>query len=221
VNDLVLRRQELVENPTARVPVCLCLDTSGSMAGPPIDQLNSGLRDFYAAIKADDIARYSAEIAIVTFGPTASQITDFCSIDRQQVQGLAAGGNTPMGEAVDIALKMLDQRKREYKDAGVDYFQPWLIIMTDGQPTTPWENSADAVAQLANSKKLSVFAIGVGSSADMNVLARFSPRRSPVRLDGLKFGAFFEWLSRSVTAVSNSTPGQEVPLPPPQGWTTV
>ena len=30
MNDL-LRLQDLVNNPTTRVPVCLCLDTSGSM----------------------------------------------------------------------------------------------------------------------------------------------------------------------------------------------
>ena len=221
MNDLVLRRQELADNPTARVPVCLVLDTSGSMDGPPIEQLNHGLEEFYSAIRADDIARYSTEIAIVTFGGTAAQVTDFCSIDRQHVRGLVADGGTPMGEAVEIALGLLEQRKKEYQDAGVDYFQPWLILMTDGQPTSPWETVADRTAQLANDKKLSVFAIGVGAGADMGVLARFSPRRSAVRLSGLKFGAFFEWLSRSVTAVSNSTPGQEVPLPAPTGWTTV
>lgn len=221
MNELVLRRQELVENPTARVPVCLCLDTSGSMGGHPIEQLNRGLQEFYSAIKADDIARYSAEIAIVTFGGTATQVADFCSIDRQAIHGLSADGGTPMGEAVEIALQLLDQRKKEYKDAGVDYFQPWLVLMTDGHPTSPWEVVADRTSKLADDKKLSVFAIGVGSGADMSVLAKFSPRRSPVRLDGLKFSAFFEWLSRSVTAVSNSTPGQDVPLPPPTGWTTV
>ena len=28
-NNMLLRVQDLVENPTARVPICLCLDTSG------------------------------------------------------------------------------------------------------------------------------------------------------------------------------------------------
>ena len=30
MNNDLLRMQDLVNNPTARVPVCLCLDTSGS-----------------------------------------------------------------------------------------------------------------------------------------------------------------------------------------------
>jgi uncharacterized protein YegL len=224
MTELVLRRQELVENPTARVPVCLCLDTSGSMQGQPISELNEGLQAFYDAIRGDDIARYSAEIAIVTFGGTVTQVTDFCSVDRQQVGALSADGATPMGDAVALALDLLDRRKKEYQDVGVDYFQPWLVLMTDGQPTASkvsWEDAADRTGRLATAKKLSVFAIGVGSSADMGVLTRFSPRRTPLRLQGLKFVEFFEWLSRSVTAVSNSTPGQDVPLPDIKGWGSV
>ena len=47
---------------------------------------------------------------------------------------LTANGNTPMGEGVRLALDLLDKRKQEYKDKGVDYYQPWLVLMSDGQP---------------------------------------------------------------------------------------
>ena len=41
MNDFnLLRKQDLVENPTARVPICLCLDTSFSM-GAIIDPENT------------------------------------------------------------------------------------------------------------------------------------------------------------------------------------
>ena len=36
MNNNLLRKEDLVNNPTTRVPVCLCLDTSGSMDGDPI-----------------------------------------------------------------------------------------------------------------------------------------------------------------------------------------
>lgn len=41
-NNMLIRIQDLVENPTARVPICLCLDTSGSMAAVEGDCVPTG-----------------------------------------------------------------------------------------------------------------------------------------------------------------------------------
>src|SRR5438105_3117467 len=102
-NELVLRREELVNNPTARVPICLCLDTSGSMEGEPIRELNQGVSLFFEAISGDEIARYAAEIAVIAFGDEAKKLLDFDSISRQRVPVLSASGSTPMGAAVNLA----------------------------------------------------------------------------------------------------------------------
>ena len=56
MNNDLLRMEDLVNNPTARVPVCLCLDVSGSMNGEPIHELNEGVRMFYNAIQEDETA---------------------------------------------------------------------------------------------------------------------------------------------------------------------
>lgn len=224
-NDLLLRQEDLVENPTARVPVCLCLDTSGSMDGQPIDELNEGVRLFYEAIKEDMIALYSAEIAIVTFGSGGAQcISDFSGLTLQPTPPtLTARGLTPMGEAVNIALDKLEERKREYRAAGVDYYQPWLVLMTDGGPNGDVGELNRAISrtcEMIENRKLTIFPIGIGPDADMNVLARFSPQRQPLRLQGLKFREFFAWLSQSVSKTSQSTPGESIPLNIEgiQGW---
>ena len=215
-DNLLLRLEDLVNNPTARVPVCLCLDTSGSMEGQPIDELNEGVHLFYEAIKEDETALYSAEISIVTFGGNAECIKDFSSLEIQpEAPKLSAYGMTPMGEAVNMALDLLEKRKEEYKDKGVDYYQPWLVLMTDGEPNGDAEELSKAInrtANLVNQKKLTVFPIGIGKGADMEVLAKFSPKRSPLKLQGLKFKEFFAWLSKSVSKTSQSTPGETIKL---------
>ncbi|XYI02977.1 vWA domain-containing protein [Sorangium sp. So ce1128] len=210
--EMLLRREELVNNPTPRIPVCLCLDTSSSMSGAPIEELNEGVSLFFTAIKGDEIAKYSAETAVVTFGDVAKKVVDFGSITRQSVPILQASGSTPMGAAVNLALDLLDARKKEYSSAGIDYYQPWLVLMTDGQPTDNIDSAGQRTVQLLEEKKLTIFPIGIGTSADMNVLARFSPNRTPLRLKSLNFRAFFEWLSKSVSRVSQSIPGERVPL---------
>ena len=241
-NNLMLREQDLVNNPTPRVPICLCLDTSGSMGAVEgdcvetgekvfedgkmwtivtggtsrIDELRKGIEQFYAAIREDEIAVYSAEICIVTFDDKATCVLDFANIERQEnIPKLIAKGNTAMGEGVNLALNLLEQRKKEYRDKGVDYYQPWMVLMTDGQPNgsqAELESAIKRTNDMVNEKKLTVFPIGIGSEADMAVLNRFSPKRPALRLQGLKFKEFFEWLSQSVSRVSQSTPGENVKL---------
>lgn len=217
MDNMLLRIEDLVNNPTSRVPVCLCLDVSGSMAGAPINELNSGVRSFYDTIKNDENALYSAEVSIVTFGGNqALCIADFASLVLQpDPPHLSASGKTPMGEAVNQALDLLEQRKKEYKDKGVDYYQPWLVLMTDGGPNgdpAMLQCAIERTRDMVNSKKLTVFPIGIGDDADMNTLAMFSPQRSPLRLQGLKFKEFFEWLSKSVSQTSQSMPGESIKL---------
>ncbi|MGP1457695.1 MAG: vWA domain-containing protein [Treponema sp.] len=239
----LLRKEELVNNPTPRVPICLCLDTSGSMNAidgdceltgetcesdgriwnvakggtTRIAELKKGIDLFYNAIRNDETARYSAEICIVTFDNTAKKIVDFSTLNLQEdVPELIAEGYTFMGEGVNLALDLLEERKQEYKEAGVDYYQPWLILMSDGQPEGGSElelrNAQNRTTDLVNSRKLTVFPIGIGQDADKSALEKFSPKFSPLKLQGLKFQEFFMWLSRSVSKTSQSTPGEKVPL---------
>jgi len=220
-DDLILRQEELVENPTARLPVCLVLDTSASMTGAPITELQEGVNTFFAQLLADDVAKYSAEVAVVTFGGNVDMVVDFAAVTRQTVPSLTAGGMTPMGEAVEKALELLQTRKEEYKRAGVDYYQPWLVIMTDGAPTDNISKASRLVDELVRGKKLAVFAIGIGKDADMNELAKLSGGRPPLKLKGLEFGQFFLWLSASVARVSQSVPGNKVDLDPVAAWASV
>lgn len=249
MSDLTLRLQDLVENPSPRVAVCLVLDSSVSMGPkwvypdwviqrgtyadegwlhvpaelahhgtpdpnwtPPIEELNKGIQRFFKVLREDEVARWSAEVAVVTFGGQAELILDFDDINRQVAPNLTAQGNTPMGLALETALDTLDRRKHEYKDAGVDYFQPWLVLMTDGTPSDDISNAIRRMHRLEKQRKLSIFPIAVGSEVQLDVLAGLSSRRPPLRLRGLRFESFFEWLSKSIIATSHSTPGEQVPL---------
>lgn len=94
----------------------------------------------------------------------------------------------------------------------MDYYQPILVVMSDGHPNGDrkvWEETTERIRELGTARKLSVVAVGIGNDADMEMLAKVSPRQRPVRLNGLQFREFFAWLSRSVANVSASLPGEE------------
>ena len=206
------------ENPEPRCPCLLLLDTSGSMAGQAITELNAGIRDFYTELQSDSLAIKRVEVALISFGPVRV-ISDFntaeCFFDPQ----LEAVGDTPMGEAIRKGIEMIRARKEQYRANGISFYRPWIFLITDGAPTDEWQSAAAMVREGENNKSFAFFAIGV-HKADMKILKQISVR-DPVKLQGLKFREFFQWLSNSMKSASRSNPGDKIMLAPPLGWSEI
>jgi uncharacterized protein YegL len=190
------------------------------MRGAPIDSLNQGLQIFQADLSKDNLAQRRVEIAIVTFGDAGVRtLQNFVTSDSFEAPILFANGNTPMGEAIIHGLDLLRERKALYKSNGVQYYRPWVFLITDGAPTDRWEAAAQRVHDDEKAGALAFFAVGVGA-ADMEKLAQIAVRR-PVKLDGLKFAQMFLWLSSSQKRVSASRVGERTSLPPLDDWSEV
>ena len=212
VNDMLAGLNDLVNNPTPRIAVGLCLDVSGSMGGAPIEELNRGVEEYLSQMRSNDMTRYSAETAVVTFASDVKKLSGFKLPDDIHLPEMTAYGNTYMGEGLMEILDQLDRRKQQYKATGVDYYQPMLVVMSDGRPNGSWDTLEDAIeriSELAQNRKLTVAAVGIGPQADMETLARISPITPPVRLDEIQFHEFFAWLSQSVAEISASQPDCE------------
>jgi uncharacterized protein YegL len=232
----LLEQAEFADNPEPRCPVILLLDTSGSMKGQPIEELNEALQAFDRELKTDTLASLRVEVAIVTFGGSVKAVgvtgsdsgedvgfspdQAFVTVDLFAPPTLRANGGTPMGEATRRALELLRDRKEIYKQADIDYFRPWVFLITDGKPTDQWKSAAEQARLEEQRKGVLFFGIGV-EGADLETLAQFTPEnRPPLRLKGLAFTELFQWLSRSLSAVAHSKVGEQVPLPP-VGWADV
>jgi uncharacterized protein YegL len=228
---------EFQQNPERRCPVALVLDTSGSMQGEGIRQVNEGLKRLERDLKADALASLRVELAIVTFGGGVATIdvregtsaaispepgVAFVTADAFTAPTLRATGDTPLGGGVKEGLRLLRMRKDLYRQAGIPYFRPWLLLISDGQPTdNDWEAAASDARIEESLNGVTVFPVGV-DAADMDKLRMFSSQREPIRLTGIQsFGELFSWLSSSLAAVANSRPGQQVELPPVSGWATI
>jgi uncharacterized protein YegL len=225
------------DNPEPRCACVLLLDTSASMAGEPIAELNQGIKAFAEALQDDPLARKRTEVAVISFGGEEPEIqSPFSEMGAFEPIELHAGGRTPMAASILAALDQLQERKRIYQEMGVEFFRPWLIVMTDGAPTDPPAVVDRAFTKLRDwedKKHVNVFPVGVGANADMAFLARASATREPLRLHQAQLPQFFEWASANLAAVSSSgghgssdeeanrrvAAGEQVALtPPPVGW---
>jgi len=104
-------------NPEKRCPCVLLLDVSGSMsAGGKLAEMETGVREFKAAILEDSHTSKRVEVAVITFGgESARVVTDFVGARDFEPPNLVADGLTPMGAAIHAAIDLVAARKRDYR----------------------------------------------------------------------------------------------------------
>ena len=200
-----------------RLPICFCLDTSGSMVAPTsngrtrMQELNEAFSKFITAMKSNDEVASSADIAMVTFGGKVGVLQNFAPVNNMDVPEIEVNMRslTPMGEAILAGLKLLEIRKEGYKQRGIEYYQPWLVVFTDGEPEgkNSIENMEEAIQQtvgLESQNKLVVFNIGIGDDANLDILQKLSVKREkPISVAETNLDEVFEFLGKSSdTAVS-------------------
>lgn len=206
---------EFAENSEPRCPCVLILDTSASMEGEPIDQLNKGLQELLQHLKKDDLTAKRGEIAVVTFNSEITIEQDFVTPDGMNLPSLKADGCTRAGAGIEQGLDLIEARKKIYRANGMAYYRPIVLIITDGEPTDDVARAIQRIKDAEANKKAVVFAVGV-EGANMGRLAEIVVR-PPVKLNGLDFTGLFMWLSDSLKRVSASRVGDQVALPA-VGW---
>ncbi|WP_320064863.1 hypothetical protein [Micromonospora sp. RTGN7] len=179
---------EFVTDTHRRRFVALLIDTSRSMAATQsngvvaIDALNRELARWLPTLRAEGRGPLrDVEFVVVTFGaggvsvvsgdgtPSADDGGAFVPASRLELAPLVAGGATPMVEAVELALSLVEQRRRQVQTVHAQQTGgPRLILVSDGaptdaegNPTDDWKPLARRLEQWRSTGRMRLFAFGV------------------------------------------------------------
>lgn len=195
------------------------LDVSGSMhRGDAITKLNEGMTRFKEYMQSDSRIADVVDVAVISFGSAVTVMQDFIPVSEMNVPILTANGQTPLGEALNKGLELVNNRKEVYKATGTPYFRPWIFCITDGCPTDDWHDAAIKLKQAEDSNRVIARCVCIENDPNFSkaeIKQIFNPNRI-LKLENLDFNGLFEFVSNSLTAVSQSIPGEtkvNVPVP--------
>lgn len=148
--------------------ICFVLDTSGSMAGPKLEQAKRAIRFCLNNLNEGDgfeVIRFSteAEPLLGTLKPAKKENVDAA---LKFVDGLKANGGTAIDEALSKALSATARSAD----------RPYLIMfLTDGRPTVGTTDEDTLVAHATNGNAPAhVFCFGIGNDVNTHLLDRIA-----------------------------------------------
>ncbi|MCX5660660.1 MAG: VIT domain-containing protein [Planctomycetota bacterium] len=150
------------------------LDTSGSMAGPKMEQAKRAMLFCLANLNAGDrfqVLRFSTDVEPLFPSPLEASKENIGKA-REFVEGLKPIGGTAIADALKQALAPV-------RDVPPDAGRPYVVIfLTDGQPTIG-ETSEEAILKLVESRvarsddpvgAARIFCFGIGTDVNTRLL---------------------------------------------------
>lgn len=195
------------------LPIIILADTSGSMGSEgKIDNLNQAISEMLDSFANEDNLRAEINVAIITFGGTVGLHTDFMPASKAKLQWreMSANGGTPMGGAMELAAKVIEDKSVITGRA----YLPTVILVSDGQPTDSWQTGLDQLTKQGRAQKADRMALAIGADADVGMLQSFlgnSENKVFKVDDARRIKDFFRFVTMSVTARTRSANPNDVP----------
>ncbi len=155
------------------------IDTSGSMRGTKMGELNTVMEELIPEIRRVGEADTEVKVAVLTFSTDVKWMyAEPIAIEDFEWARLAASGVTSMGEAFkELSARM---SRNSFLNSPSLSFAPVIFLMTDGYPSDDYKEGLDALSKNSWYKFGLKAALGIGSEANDDMLAEFTGSKDTV-----------------------------------------
>lgn len=155
------------------------IDTSGSMRGTKMGELNTVMEELIPEIRQVGEADTDVKLAVLTFSTDVKWMySKPVSIEDFEWTRLEADGVTSMGKAFEeLSLRM---SRNGFLNSPSLSFAPVIFLMTDGYPSDDYKAGLKALESNSWYKFGLKAALGIGSEANDDVLAEFTGTKDTV-----------------------------------------
>ena len=201
-----------------RLLTYICIDTSGSMKGEPIEAVNVGLQSLLSALRQNPYALESVYLSIFTFDIQIKNVLPLTALENVVLPTISCpeSGATFLGKLLeDIAQAVKKDRILATPDQKGDW-RPILILLTDGKPSDI-QKYREYIPKVKALDFGVIVGCAAGPKAEVSYLQELTP--DVVKLDTTDANmltTFFKWVSSSIEMGGKSQgTGESMTLPPP------
>lgn len=155
------------------------IDTSGSMRGKKMGELNTVMEELIPEIRRVGEADTDVKIAVLTFSTGVKWMYKApISVEEFQWSRLEANGVTSMGEAfTELSNRM---SRNGFLNSPSLSFAPVIFLMTDGYPSDDYKKGLESLQTNSWYKFGLKAALGIGNEANDDMLAEFTGSKETV-----------------------------------------
>lgn len=205
---------DLLVNPSVRIPVMFCIDTGKEMfktmddGQSKLDKAQTTVNTIINNFSSDGL-KNCVDFSVVTFSDDVACDKYFsCIGDNPYEVDLKNKAYSSIGAGIKLSADLLRERIEDYRKAGIEYKVPFMFIFFGSKVDADdpaIENAAEMIASLYEEEGLHVFPINIGD-ADMETLGRFASEKTFEKYGNVDFENFYNLVSGSVISIS----GEEV-----------
>ena len=163
-----------------RLPIYICIDTSGSMRGEPIKRVYEGLTMLGSCLRQDPYMWELAYLSIITYNVHAKETVPLTELMEFPftTQEFTCSSASCLGAALELVVQSVKRNCIRSTANTKGDWKPVLLIFTDGKPSDPFAYHVMIPTIRALFQDIEVFT--VGQKADLNALKQLTDTIIPL-----------------------------------------